>query len=98
VLIADIARRLAASTGRVIDIEYTGLRPGEKLAEELLGTGEPDQRPYHPAILHVGAPPLDPSQITGLDPGLGAGELRAELAVRAGGRAADTAPAAARQC
>jgi FlaA1/EpsC-like NDP-sugar epimerase len=99
VLIADIARRLAANTGRAIDIEYTGLRPGEKLAEDLLGTGEPDVRPCHPGILHVAVPPLDPSEITGLDPGLGAGDLRAQLAVRAGERGgADTAPPAAQRC
>ena len=40
VRIADMARRLAAGSGREVDIVFTGLRPGEKLTEDLFGPGE----------------------------------------------------------
>ena len=59
VRIDDVARRLAAESDRPIDIVYTGLRPGEKLHEVLLGAGEEDRRPAHPLISHVSVPPLD---------------------------------------
>ncbi len=84
VRIADIARRLAASAPGEIEIVYTGLRPGEKLAEDLLGSGEVDRRPYHPLIGHVPVPPLPPSSITWLNPDVDPGELRAALAACAG--------------
>ncbi len=80
VRIADIARRLAADAGREIDIVYTGLRPGEKLAEDLLGRDEVDDRPQHPLIRHVPVPPLAPARIAGLHPGAEPGALRAALA------------------
>jgi FlaA1/EpsC-like NDP-sugar epimerase len=59
VRIADVARRLIATSERPIEIAYTGLRPGEKLHEVLLGDGEPDHRPNHPLISQVPVPPLD---------------------------------------
>ncbi len=62
VRIADVARRLASHADRRVDISYTGLRPGEKLVEARLGTGEVDQRPVHPLISHVDVPPLDPGR------------------------------------
>src|SRR6202042_2954985 len=48
VRIDDMARRLVATVPRQVDIVYTGLRPGEKMSEDLLGRGERDERPYHP--------------------------------------------------
>ena len=84
VRIADIARRLVANTTREIDIVFTGLRPGEKLAEDLLGHGEIARRPYHPLIQHVAVPPLPPGQVTGLDPDTSADELRLAIAACAG--------------
>lgn len=59
VKIDDVARRLVAQAPRPIDIVYTGLRPGEKMHEVLLGGDELDQRPAHPLISHVDVPPLD---------------------------------------
>ena len=59
VLIDDVARRLVAQAERPVAIEYTGLRPGEKMHESLLGVGEMDHRPAHPLISHVPVPPLD---------------------------------------
>ena len=79
VRIADIARRLAASAPGQVDIVYTGLRPGEKVAETLLGRGETGVRLYHPLIRHVPVPPLAPHFVTCLDPGLPDDELRDAL-------------------
>jgi FlaA1/EpsC-like NDP-sugar epimerase len=80
VRIADIAQRLAAGADRDVDIVFTGLRPGEKLNEDLLGAGETDHRPRHPLISQVPVPPLEPSEVTGLDPGVTATMLRRALA------------------
>jgi FlaA1/EpsC-like NDP-sugar epimerase len=60
VRIADIAERLSAQSRRPVRIVHTGLRPGEKLHEVRLGTGETDRRPVHPLISHVAVPPLSP--------------------------------------
>jgi FlaA1/EpsC-like NDP-sugar epimerase len=84
VRIVDIARRLTTATGREIGIVFTGLRPGEKLAEDLRGPQEPDVRPHHPLIMQVRVPPLPPGQLAALDPGLDPAVLRAGLAACAG--------------
>jgi FlaA1/EpsC-like NDP-sugar epimerase len=82
--IDDMARRLVATVPGQVDIVYTGLRPGEKLAEDLLGQGEKDERPYHPLIRHVPVAPLTPDAVLGLDPADGLAGLRAALADGAG--------------
>jgi FlaA1/EpsC-like NDP-sugar epimerase len=66
VRIADIARRLAAQSADPVEIVYTGLRPGEKLAEDLLGASEVDHRPRHPLVRHAHVKPLDPGELSGL--------------------------------
>ncbi len=58
VRIDDVARRLIERSGKHVEIVYTGLRPGEKLSEELLGKGEEDHRPNHPLITQACVPPL----------------------------------------
>ncbi|MEV7330449.1 polysaccharide biosynthesis protein [Micromonospora sp. NPDC093244] len=68
VRIADLARQMAEQASSSVPIVYTGLRPGEKLHEDLLGTGEIDDRPFHPLVSHVAVPPLDPAEVSGLDP------------------------------
>lgn len=54
VRIRELAERMidlaTAGTGRTIDIEYTGLRPGEKLVEELLVESANSQPTNHPKI------------------------------------------------
>ena len=42
VKIDDVARHLIELSGEEIDIEYTGLRDGEKMHEDLFSEGEPD--------------------------------------------------------
>jgi FlaA1/EpsC-like NDP-sugar epimerase len=94
VRIADMARRLVASVPRQVDIVYTGLRPGEKLAEDLLAEGEQDERPYHPLIRHVPVSPLPPDAVTGLDPADGIAGLRKALGDDASPVVVPIAPAA----
>ena len=68
VVIADVARRLAELAERPVEIVFTGLRPGEKLHEVLLGQDEPDHRPVHPLVSHVDVPPLYPEDAYRLEP------------------------------
>src|SRR5664280_345322 len=68
VSIDEVARLLAARAATPVEIVYTGLRPGEKLHEDLLAVGELDVRPVHPLISHVSVPPLDPVTALELDP------------------------------
>ncbi|GAB3896592.1 nucleoside-diphosphate sugar epimerase/dehydratase [Larkinella knui] len=55
VRIADLARKMihlsGYSAGKEIQVVYTGLRPGEKLFEELLNTNERTLPTHHPKIL-----------------------------------------------
>jgi len=67
VRIADVAHRLANTSPRRVDIVYTGLRPGEKLHEVLLGRDEADVRPVHPLISHVAVAALHPEAAWGID-------------------------------
>jgi FlaA1/EpsC-like NDP-sugar epimerase len=69
VRIADVARRLVAQASRPVEIVFTGLRPGEKLHEVLLGADEADERPAHPLISHVPVPPLAVAQLADFSDG-----------------------------
>lgn len=55
VKIIDLARKMiqlsGLEEGKDIEIKITGLRPGEKLYEELLANGENTLETYHPQIL-----------------------------------------------
>jgi FlaA1/EpsC-like NDP-sugar epimerase len=55
VAIADLARKMIRLYGMIpnidINITYTGLRPGEKLYEELLNDAENTTQTYHDKIL-----------------------------------------------
>ena len=60
VKIVDVARTLIDLSGRTdVEIVYTGLRPGEKLTEELFTPGEEIERSAHPLISQVYVPALD---------------------------------------
>jgi FlaA1/EpsC-like NDP-sugar epimerase len=80
VRILDVARQLVDWSGRDLDVVFTGLRPGEKLHEDLFGPGELDHRPLHPLISHVYVPPLDAQRARWLDPGVPSDRLRVMLA------------------
>lgn len=56
--VLDVARQLIDRSGKDIDIVFTGIRPGEKLHEELISHGETADRPFHPMIDHVDVNPL----------------------------------------
>jgi len=47
-----------------IDIEITGLRPGEKICEELLGDGENTQKTYHDKIMIANVKPVNKAALT----------------------------------
>jgi FlaA1/EpsC-like NDP-sugar epimerase len=72
VRVADVAHRLASMCERPVEVVYTGLRPGEKLHEVLLGQGEIDARPNHPLISQIEVPPLEPAAAWALDAFAGA--------------------------
>ncbi len=63
VKIEDVARQLIGMSGQDIEIQYTGLRHGEKLSEELFGPNEVGRRLVHPLISHVLAPALPPGSL-----------------------------------
>ncbi len=67
VKILDVAQRMITMSGKDIDIVFTGLRPGEKMHEELVGFGEDGSRPLHPKISHTNVSILDPGQLNLLD-------------------------------
>ena len=59
VRIADVAHHMIEQSGKDdIEIQYTGLREGEKLHEVLSSEAESGDRPLHPLITHVQVPPL----------------------------------------
>jgi len=63
VRILDVAQRMIDMSGQDIAIVYTGLRPGEKLHEELVGINETDERPVHPKISHTAVSPIAPENL-----------------------------------
>ena len=86
VRIADLARqmvRLAGlEPGRDIAIEFVGLRPGEKLYEELFDAAERRQRAGVPGMFMAASHPLPLAQLRGdLDQLAGAAEAGDRLAV-----------------
>jgi FlaA1/EpsC-like NDP-sugar epimerase len=71
VKIVEMAKRLIAHSGKNIDITYTGLRPGEKMHEELIATDERSESRQHPRITHTqgqpaGTNPAEDGWLTGL--------------------------------
>ncbi len=98
VLIVDIARRLAADAAREVDIVFTGLRPGEKLTEDILGLGEIAERPRHPLIRHVPVPPLSPSRTGDIDQDDQPDRVRSALARMAGDSGQPDLVPGARSC
>jgi FlaA1/EpsC-like NDP-sugar epimerase len=67
VRIADVARRLCADHTPEIPIVFTGLRPGEKMHEELFADGEEAHQADHELIRYVRVPDLDPALVRDVD-------------------------------
>ncbi|MFW6326993.1 MAG: polysaccharide biosynthesis protein [Bacteroidota bacterium] len=67
VKVANLARKMiklsGLEIGRDIEMKYTGLRPGEKLYEELLNTSENTIPTYHPKIMIAKVSSLDFDEI-----------------------------------
>ena len=81
VRIVDVAQQLIEQSGTPVHIEFTGLREGEKLHEELFGEGEPcDVRPAHPMVSHVPVPPVPDDPVRELATLREPGQVRAALA------------------
>jgi FlaA1/EpsC-like NDP-sugar epimerase len=67
VRINDIAEQMSRCRGRPdIEITYTGLKPGEKLHENLFGAGEVDLRPFHPLVSHIPVPMVSRDDVESL--------------------------------
>ena len=63
VKIVDVAERLIAESGRDIEINFTGLRQGEKLHEVLFSGSEGHTPSTHPLISQVRVPSLAPGSV-----------------------------------
>lgn len=63
VSILDVAKRMIAMSGKPTEIVFTGLRPGEKMHEELVGDRESLERPFHPSISHTKVDTLSPEKL-----------------------------------
>lgn len=67
VRIADLARQMIRLSGYEVDkdvsLQFTGLRPGEKLYEELLSDAESTQPTHHPKIKIARLPQPDHGQL-----------------------------------
>jgi len=85
--LTDLARNLIRLSGHVPDqdiaITFTGLRPGEKLAEELIGGDERAEASSVPNIMRVRGEPLD-------SPGPFRDQVRRLESLALDGRPADT--------
>jgi FlaA1/EpsC-like NDP-sugar epimerase len=91
VRIVDLAHNMITLSGkepgRDISIEFIGVRPGEKLREDLWGEDEESVPTVHPKILRAACPPVDPAwldaELADLDRLVEAGET-AEVVSRLG--------------
>jgi FlaA1/EpsC-like NDP-sugar epimerase len=78
VRINDIATQMSRRSGRPdIEITYTGLKPGEKLHENLFGAGEVDLRPFHPLVSHIPVPMVSREDVESLIAGTEEATIRA---------------------
>jgi FlaA1/EpsC-like NDP-sugar epimerase len=62
VRIIDVATRFAEMHQPPLEIVFTGLRPNEKMHEDLISDDERGEPKSHPLITHVDVPPLAPTE------------------------------------
>jgi dTDP-glucose 4,6-dehydratase len=62
--INDVAKKMIADSGKSIEIKYTGLRPGEKLNEILVGQNEIAYYGENKNIRHTKVEPIKLSKIS----------------------------------
>ena len=79
VRIAEVAEQLANTQRPPCPIEYVGLRPGEKLHEELFGDGEVATPSVHPLISSVVVPAVDGDRVRHLPATIAPEEARCVL-------------------
>jgi len=59
VRILDVAEQMIEKSGRRLTIEFTGLRPGEKLDEVLMSSREVGSTDKHPLVFHTKVVPME---------------------------------------
>lgn len=64
VKIIDIANRMIEISGKKIEIVFTGLRPGEKLHEDLYGSAEEREVLTHQMISRAKVSPVNPGELS----------------------------------
>ena len=77
--ILDVAKDIISRSGRDVEITYTGLRPGEKLPEELWGDDETIVRHAHLPMWHGTCEPLAWADVDALNHASTDHEMRALL-------------------
>ncbi|MGO2721068.1 MAG: polysaccharide biosynthesis protein, partial [Brachybacterium tyrofermentans] len=61
--IVDLARQLIDASGKEVEIVYSGLRPGEKMHEDLFSPGEDSAVTAHPLIRGVPVVPISATDL-----------------------------------
>jgi len=79
VKIIDLAHQLIDTLRPGTPVEFTGLRPGEKMHEILLSEDEVGVARQHPRIVHTAAALSDPTDVLAATSGLNEAELRESL-------------------
>ncbi|MGI8769664.1 MAG: polysaccharide biosynthesis protein, partial [Propionibacteriaceae bacterium] len=79
VSIDSVARQLIELSGKRVEVVYTGMRPGEKMHEELFADGELDERPVHELISHTAVPFYTSEEARRLDAWQEAPEIAKQL-------------------
>lgn len=63
VSILEVAKRMIEMSGKDLRIEFTGLRPGEKLHETLVSKAETGSKRKHPKITQIAVNPISPDEL-----------------------------------
>jgi dTDP-glucose 4,6-dehydratase len=66
VRIMDVAERMIEMSGKIVEVRYTGLRPGEKLHEVLYSGNDKLLKSSHELIWKLFSAHRDPGELPGL--------------------------------